>query len=143
MNKKVIYTLELNKSSYYCGETILGLVTLKVNKRLKINALKYNINGRTHFGQSKITVVQHLNVTNDLLKATEYANFIERLLGFPKSAALDIGEYYYPFEFVLPVHLPPSFKHDDGKTEYFVCSTLCLDGFKNKFLKLVSLNNVY
>ena len=123
MNKKVIYTIELNKSSYYCGETILGLVTLKVNKRSKIKSLAYNMHGNTNFGANKIKVVQHLNVTNFLLNPYR----------LEKAAALEIGEYYYPFEFLLPVHLAPSFKHDDGITEYFVCSTLYLHGFKTNF----------
>lgn len=114
MDKKICYTLELNKSSYYCSETILGLVTLKVNEKLKINSLKYCMHGETSIGMNKTPLATHLNVEcfllNHLKKATE----------------IEIGEYYYPFEFVLPLYLHPSFKHSMVKTEYNVRLTLNL-----------------
>ena len=57
------------------------------------------------------------------------------------AAEIEMGEYYYPFEFVLPLHLPPSFKHSMGKTEYSVRSTLDLPWLVFKVFK--NLVNIF
>ena len=37
---------------------------------------------------------------------------------------MEAGEYIYPFEFVLPAHLPTSLEHEHGKIHYSVRGTI-------------------
>ena len=49
-------------------------------------------------------------------------NFLTKTHG--NDLYLEVGDYSYPFQFILPINLPSSFEHFIGKTRYTVEGTI-------------------
>lgn len=114
----------LERTTYYPGEMIRGAMIYNVGMPRKIRGVRVRFNGetKTHWTESR----RNGNNTYTVVFSAHYVFFdpIATLYGNPRGKKDDFkiqsGGYYWPFEFVLPMTLAPSFQHNLGRNSYYV-----------------------
>ena len=104
-------TLDLEKDSYFQGETLNGTISLRILKNLKPKELILKIKGKEIVSAIKIIILSHK------FSIFQY-----------KEASLPIGEYCYPFSITIPKKLPASIydKPFNLKIQYKIKTDLLL-----------------
>lgn len=117
------FRMILERTVYFPGETIRGALVFNVGPPLKIRGVRVKFEGatKTHWtehhgtGNNRRTVSYHSHIV--------YFNPVATLYGNPRGVRGDMiiasGGYYWPFEFVLPSNLAPSYQHSFGSNGYF------------------------
>ncbi|CAF0904985.1 unnamed protein product [Brachionus calyciflorus] len=128
MGKIDYFTITLQKQNaiYMSSENLRGTLSLRVNERLKINSVKMLISGgaRVHWSESHGSGKNRRTVHYSAYE--KYLNFdLVFLSKQPNSDLyLEIGDYSYPFDIVLPPNLPTSFEHTVGQVRYSLYGTV-------------------
>eukprot|EP01122_Echinamoeba_exundans_P017351 TRINITY_DN911_c2_g3_i1.p1 TRINITY_DN911_c2_g3~~TRINITY_DN911_c2_g3_i1.p1 ORF type:complete len:834 (-),score=165.31 TRINITY_DN911_c2_g3_i1:7-2508(-) len=127
------FRLQLQKSQYYPGEIVRGFLILNVGKPLSADQVFVRLYGfeETHWTESHTehytdsqgrsqtrTVTKHYGQTWPLLNDKRLC--WHRSLNPTQEPLLMSGSYVWPFEFMLPPRLPPSFKSTNGWVEYSI-----------------------
>lgn len=125
------FRLQLQKSQYYPGEIVRGFLILNVGKPLSASQVLVRLHGyeETHWTENHTesytdsqgrtqtrTVTKHYGQTWPLLNDKRLC--WHRSLNPTQEPLLMSGSYVWPFEFMLPPRLPPSFKSNNGWVEY-------------------------
>lgn len=117
------FRMILERTVYFPGETIRGALVFNVGPPLKIRGVRVKFEGatKTHWtehhgtGNQRRAVHYHSHIV--------YFNPVATLYGNPRGVRGDMiiasGGYYWPFEFVLPSNLAPSYQHSFGSNGYF------------------------
>ena len=117
------FRMILERTVFFPGETIRGALVFNVGPPLKIRGVRVKFEGytRTHWtethgtGNNRRTTHYHSHIV--------YFNPVATLYGNPRGVRGDMiipsAGYYWPFEFVLPSNLAPSYSHSFGSNQYF------------------------
>jgi hypothetical protein len=127
------FRLQMQKSQYYPGEIVRGFLILNVGKPLSADQVLVRLSGfeETHWTESHTehytdsqgrsqtrTVTKHYGQTWPLLNDKRLC--WHRSLNPTQEPLLMSGSYVWPFEFMLPPRLPPSFRSTNGWVEYSI-----------------------
>ena len=119
------FRMNVERVVYFPGEVIRGAVIYNVGKPRKIRGVRVRFSGstKTHWTESRRdsegrSHTIHFNAHYTFFDpvATLYGN--ER--GQKKDFKIPSGGYFYPFEFMLPFNLAPSFYGSLGQNHYYV-----------------------
>ena len=116
-NKNI--AIKLEKDTFYPGETVSGVIECSITELITINDIKINLtkyegfSQRVKRGKNKHTINRNNNtiILQNLLKIKEYLKINSLLI------TLNEGNYVFPFNFILPNIISPSFNYYfyDGK----------------------------
>lgn len=118
------FRMNVERTVYFPGELISGAVIYNVGVPKKIRGVRVRFTGETRTmwseqhgsGDHRRTVTYFGHVVYFNPVATLYGN--ER--GEKKDFKIPSGGYFWPFEFVLPAGIAPSFHHNIGENAYRV-----------------------
>jgi len=122
------FRFALDRSTYFAGECVSGMVLLNVSKPYDIDSLTLNFKGRQSVVWSEANRNQPLTYSKRNLIFDSTVNLISK----PKTSdseddsetisktKMESGQHAFPFEFTLPVNIPPSMTFNDTKTEYTI-----------------------
>ncbi|GAB6023914.1 hypothetical protein CHUAL_008648 [Chamberlinius hualienensis] len=125
LNKIELFSIVMdNPAIYYAGQTVKGVVKLKLTEKLSLKGISLHIEGIAKVGW---TEPQSFHDRNNIRRSDTNAFFNVK---FPLLAVqtetedlidLSSGEYEYPFLTILPSNLPSSFDGSFGQI-YYTCN---------------------
>jgi hypothetical protein len=138
------FRAQIERSHYFPGEIIRGYIQYNVGKPKKIRGVRVKFDGysHTHWTETHIVHTGKGTQTRQIPYSAHvtYFNPIATLYGNPRGVSKDFkipsGTYIWPFEFCLPMGLPPSFDHDFGKNYYCVTCYVDIPWATDKEVKL-------
>jgi len=128
--------MQLERNCYFPGEIIKGIVIFNVYKHKNIRGIRIRFDGYSKnewseqhtegFGDNRRVVTYHYmtKITYFNPIATLYGN--ER--GSNKKFQIEVGQYAFPFQFVIPMGIPPTYNGQYGKNYYEVRAYVDIPG---------------
>jgi len=120
------FRMQLDRSTYFAGEVIRGFVVYNTYKPIDIRAVRLRVDGYSNTEWTENRTEQrgdetvnyyyhyHTRITFFNTVATLYGNH----KGSNKKFTLEPGSYFFPFEYALPLGLPPSYNGAFGCNYY-------------------------
>jgi hypothetical protein len=118
------FRLVLERSTYFPGEVVRGNVVFNVNRPREIRGVRVKFHGFSHVrwseqhghGKHRHTVVYESWDTYFNVIATVHGN----ARGSKDKFILEPGAYAWPFQFSLPLNMPPSWEAQYGRNRYLI-----------------------
>ena len=118
------FRMILERTVFFPGEVVRGALVFNVGMPLKIRGVRVKFEGFTKTSWSETRGTDQQRRTVWYHSHIVYFNPVATLYGNPKGMRGDMvipsGGYFWPFEFVLPSNLAPSYQHSYGQNSYFV-----------------------
>ncbi|CAF0758598.1 unnamed protein product [Brachionus calyciflorus] len=141
MEKIEKFSIYLNKPNftYLPGEHVTGIVRFRLNEASSVNVIKINLNGGAIVNwteedtdsdgnkQSNSYSVDETYINKDIILATQKNS---------NKLYLEINEYDFPFDFVLPNYLPYSIYDSNGQIYYLLTALIDIPWSSNIKTKL-------
>lgn len=141
-----IIILQKQNAIFTPGEAVRGILKFKTTERFKINFISLLVEGdaKVHWSETRST-----GKSSHQVVYSEREQYLEtETLLLSKQADgdlyLEVGDYSYPFEVILPLNIPSSFEHHHGKIRYSVKGTIDIPWAidKHTYKSFTVINNV-
>jgi hypothetical protein len=119
--KNININLNRRNAVYYSGETIAGKLTFQVTQRVRIQSLKMYVNGYATCEFANDGKIGNTVKSEQCYLACSL-NFVTKEV-YGDEIYLEIGDYSYSFEIVLPANLPSSLWTRFGQIIYNLIAT--------------------
>lgn len=144
-NRLPSFRMQLERRTYFPGELVRGHIIFNVGQPKKIRGVRVKFLGYEDTCWTETRHVVHSDGTSgtEIVPYTAHHTFfnpIATLFGNERGSSKDFkissNSYLWPFEFCLPLNLPPSYRHALGSIRYAVEGYVDIPWAADKIVKM-------
>lgn len=139
------FRMQLERRTYFPGELIRGHVIYNVGEPKKIRGVRVKFQGHEHVSWTETRTVRRPDGTvgTELVHFAAHHTFFNPIAtlygnqrGENKDFKIQSSTYVWPFEFCLPLNLPPTYNHHLGSIKYAIEAYVDIPWAADKIVKM-------
>jgi hypothetical protein len=146
-----MFRLVLERRVYFPGEAVRGTVQFNVGMPKKIRGVRVHFHGEQHTEWTEEESYVDFNGqmssrTRIYSETVNFFNVYTTLWGNKRhgdSLVIDSGTYLWPFQFILPPNLPPTYQSSYGYTRYYCRAYVDIPWGRDKEVKTYLIIHVH